>query len=175
MIENPKPNAEEVEAEETRKMPWWKRLSIAIAGATAFLGALTGFLTLVVPLFTTPSKAGPAPVPVPTAMVTYLVPPPVSTVTPVPFEQRRRGNKSFTATVTTPFGLYMRSGPSEKTNPLIKLEQNAQVKVSNCNKASVFIDEVEGQWCQATYKDDAGDFHRGWVFNAYLINDSEDS
>jgi len=170
MIENPKPSAEEAEVEEIRKMPWWKRLSVVIAGATAFLGAVTGFMTLVLPLFTTPSKAGPATEPTP--VVTYLVPP--VSAAPVNAEPRRRSNKSYTATVSTPFGLFMRSGPSEKTKQLVKLDQGAQVKVSNC-RSTVYIEEVEGQWCQATYKDEEGNSHRGWVFNAYLIDDSEDS
>jgi hypothetical protein len=155
------------EEEEAKKAPWWKKLSVVVPAVTGLLVALTPLVVLLMPAqhkSETP-KAEPTPI--------FLMQP-VQAATPVPTAPPRRNNRPYLATVSTPAGLYMRSGPNEKTNPIIKLEQGAQVKVSNC-RTTVYIGEVEGQWCQASFKDPEGNSHRGWMFNAFLIEDSDEA
>jgi hypothetical protein len=160
----------EAEAEESKRTPWWKKLSVVIPVITGMIGTLTTFLALVLPLMV---ASKPAPSHDPTPPPVYLIPQ-ASAATPVPTSTRRRDSRAYMAIVSTPAGLYMRSGPNEKTNSIIKLEQGAQVKVSKC-RSTVYIGDIEGQWCQTMYKDGDGNSHRGWMFNAYLIEDSDEA
>ncbi len=156
---------ESAEEEEARATPWWKKLSVVIPTITGLLVALTPLVVLLMPAQHKPEtpKAEPTPI---------ILMQPAFAATPVPTAPPRRNNRPYLATVSTPAGLYMRSGPNEKTNQIIKLEQGAQVKVSNC-RTTVYIGQVEGQWCQASYKDAEGNSHRGWMFNAFLIEDGD--
>jgi hypothetical protein len=169
MSDDPKSKAEEAESEEEkeiRKTPWWKKLSVVIPAITGLLVATTPLVLLLMPSSPKPDQPQQQPTPV------FIIQP-VGAATPLPTARPRSDNRPYMATVSTPAGLYMRSGPNEKTTSIIKLEQGARVKISNC-RTIVYIGDVEGQWCQASYKDEAGNSHRGWMFNAYLIEDAEE-
>ena len=168
-------SARETGADDDKKSSWWKKPAVFIPVLTALLGS-----PVVLHLVTAQAEPAQSPPAASYAGMTGPAPQNIEFGGRGQGGQRNQGrqgaqgrysDRPFMARVTMTIPL--RPGPGDKSGSIVMLEKGAALKISTCRRNPVVIDEMEGRWCQATYKDEQGKSHLGWVFNAYLNNDTE--
>src|SRR5262245_45039811 len=156
-----------------RAVSWWNHAPSIITGSGTFLAAMTGFLTIVLPLMMPAPKADPAI----TSYANMTSFPTAAQNTPE-FSYRQDGRQDGrdrpwrrgpANAIVTADSQVLRSGPSEKTSEVAKLPKDSTVVISRAScHDPVYIEPVEGRWCRAMYTDAQGKVFRGWAFDAYL-------
>jgi hypothetical protein len=166
MLDKPKISEDEVEViaeavAQREKRSWWKNPALYIPVITAVLGSPVVLALLPAKVESVEARTDPQ----------QIAQKAERTSSNRPWQARRYGPRNATVIMASD----LRKGPNPKKNPVIHLAEGARVIYSNCNQFPEVVEEMEGKWCEGTYRDDKGKTHHGWVFTAYLHTEREES